>query len=166
MGDYATTTAISELLPQFLSGNSTSSDTAGMNLFSRHIDRAESVVKAFASSRYDVAGFRIATTTTNVPPILRNLSEDIASWNSMRSSYAQDGNLKQVYLDAFERALDILKDIRDGKTKLSFTDGSEVPTRTTRFLTSTDYSHIFNLDDPNSWIVDVDQVNDIADTRA
>lgn len=167
MGVYATTTAISELLPNYLVGNTTTSDTAGTNIFSRHIDRAEGVVMAFSGARYDVAGLRVATTTTNVPVLLRTLSEDIATWFAARGSYVQDGGQKQQYLDAYDKALTMLMDIRDGKTKLVDTTGAEIaPRSAARYLTSTDYTHIINLDDPNSWKVDVDQVNSISSGRS
>lgn len=166
MGDYATTTAISELLPQFLSSNTTTSDAAGTSIYSRHIDRAEAVVKSFAGSRYDLSAFRINTTTTNVPPILRTLSEDITCWFSIRGAYVQDGGIKQEYLDAFNRAYEMLKEIREGLTKLTYTDGSEVPPRSSRFLSSTEsYSHVFNMDDPESWAVDQDQIDDMDTAR-
>lgn len=47
MGEYATTTSISELAPQLLSGNTSTSDAPGVAMFSRHIDRAEGVVKSY-----------------------------------------------------------------------------------------------------------------------
>jgi hypothetical protein len=166
MGIYATTSSISELMPGYLVGNTTASDTVGAALFSRHIDRAEGIVMSTVGARYDVAAFRVGTTTTNVPPMLRTLSEDIACWFAARAAYAQDGNRKQMYLDAFEIAKETLTDIRDGKTKLAYTDGAEVPPRSAaRFLSSTNYTPIFGLDDPESWAVDDDQRNDIADSR-
>lgn len=168
MGDYATTTSISELMPNYLSGNTTTSDAGGANRFSRHIDRAESIVKTYVGARYDVSAFRVGTTTTNVPPVLRTLSEDVACWFAARAAYAQDGELKQAYLSEFERAVGMLEGIRDGKTGLLYTDGSEVPpVASSRFISSTaNYSHVFNLDDPDQWAIDDDQVDDMSDARS
>ena len=167
MGDYATTTSISNLLPQFLVGNSTSSDTANTAVFSAQIDRAENTVKSMAGARYDISAFRFGTTTTNVPPLLRTLSEDMACWFAIRAGYVQDGGRRQEYLDDYKEAKSTLTDIRDGKQVLLYTDGTEVPTRATaRFLSDTDgYSHIFNMDDEESWDVDADLLDDIADER-
>lgn len=166
MGVYATTTAISELIPRFLSGNTTTSDTAGTNIFSRHIDRAEGDVMSYVGSRYDVFGFRVGTTTTNVPVIMRTLSEDIACYYAVRGSYVQDGQLKQEYLDKYEKAMGSLAAIKDGKLGLAYTDGSAVPPRTTRFVSSTqDYTPIFNLDAPENWDIDPDQESDIESAR-
>ena len=168
MGIYATTTSISELVPQYLVGNTTTSDTAGTNIFSRHIDRAEGLVNSFVGARYDASAFRVGTTTTNVPPILRTLSEDIASWLAFRGSYVQDGARRQEYLGSYESAMKMLADIRDGKTKLAYTNGAEVPPRTSaRYLSSTEgYTPVFGLDDPESWAVDPDQIDDMASDRA
>jgi len=166
MGVYATTTAISELVPGFLRGNTTSSDTAGMNLFSRHIDRAEGIVNAYVTAKYSLP-FITATSTTNVPTMVRTLSEDIASWYAARAAYAQDGQRRQEYLDRFEGAIKQLEDIRDGKTKLAYTDGSVVPNRSSaRMLSTTEgYAHVFNMDDPKNWGVDQDQIDDIEGDR-
>lgn len=166
MGDYATTTSISELMPRFLSGNTTTSDAALTAVFSRAIDRAESLVKAYAGVRYDVSGFRVGTTTTNVPPILRTYAEDIACYYAARAAYAQDGNLKQEYLPDYEQAKEELALVRDGKTGLVYTDGSSVPVRTGRYLSSTEgYQPVFDMDDEESWEVDPDQLDDIAGER-
>ena len=53
MGKYATTTSIPNLLPQFLAGNTSASDTAGTALFSKHIDRAESRVDSCITGAED-----------------------------------------------------------------------------------------------------------------
>mgnify|MGYP001603168569 CR=1 FL=1 len=161
MGSYATTTAISELLPQYLVGNTTTSDTAGMNIFSRHVDRTEGIVNAYISARYDI----LALTSTTLPPILRAITEDIASFMSLRGTILQNSDLGTERKQAYDRAWKDLEALRDGDIKLAATNGTEVATRTARMLTSTDYSHIFNLDDPQSWKVDDDQVDDIGDTR-
>lgn len=166
MGVLATTTSISELIPRFLSGNTTTSDTSGTNLFSRHIDRAEGIVMSYAGSRYDVSGFRVSTSTTDVPPILRTLAEDIACYYAIRGSYVQDGQLKQEYVDKYEAAMATLEAIRDGKTGLSYTGGATVAPRTSRFVSSTEeYAPVFNMDKPESWDVDPDQLDDIEDDR-
>lgn len=166
MGEYATTSSISELLPSFLAGNTTTSDTAGVALFSRHIDRAEGVVKSYCGARYDLSGLRVGTTTTNVPPLLRTLSEDIASYFAMRGSYVQDGNQKQAYLDEYKLAMDTLNLIRRGELKLADTSGAELAGRSGRYVSSTqNYSPVFDLDEPESWSVDKDKLDDMESAR-
>ena len=154
MGTYATTTSISELLPNFLRGNTTTSDTAGVNLFSRHIDRAEGVVNSHIRARYSLP-------FTTIPPIIRTLSEDISCWYAARAAYAQDSQLRQEYLDAFQGAMETLKEIREGDLKLAITDGTAVaPLSSNRMLVNTEgYQSTFDMDDPKSWEIDPDYID-------
>ena len=160
MGFYATTTSLSELIPNFLKQNTTTSDTAGTAMFSRHIDRAESVINS-AISRLYILPFIVGTTTTNVPPILRTLTEDIACYYALRSSYTQDGASKNPYLDAYKSAMDMLADLAKGEIKLADTSGSLVAVRSSRYLSDKEgYTPIFGLDDENEWKRDPDEVSD------
>lgn len=136
-------------------------------MFSRHIDRAEGVVNAKVGAYYDPASWTATSASgANVPPLIRTLSEDIASWFALRGGYVQDGQRKEAYLDEYKRALDTLDQITDGKLKLLDTSGSEVGIKTTsRFQSSTEYAHIFNLDSEENWQVDQDQIDDIENTR-
>lgn len=167
MGSYATTTSLSELVPFFLIGNTTSSDTAGTNIFSRHIDRAEGVINSYVTARYSLP-FIIGTTTTNVPPLLRTLSEDIACYYLMRGAYTQDGQNRNEYITEYKLAMETLDLIKEGEIKLSYTDGSMVPTLSnTRVLASSeDYTPIFGLDDPANWARDEDEIDDQESARA
>ena len=160
MGLYATTSSISELLPNFLRGNTTTSDTAGVNLFSRHIDRAEGVVNSYIRARYSLP-FITATTTTNVPPIIRTLTEDITCWYTARASYAQDSQLRQEYLDTFKGAMETLGEIRDGELKLAQTAGTAATVLSAnRMLSSTEgYQSTFDMDKPSAWEVDPDYLD-------
>lgn len=161
MGLYATTTSISELIPNFLSGNTTTSDPAGSSMFSRHIDRAESVVNSYLTSLYSLP-------ISPVPPILRTIAEDIACYFAVRSAYTQDGQNVNQYYPEYKKAMETLELLKDGEIKLSYTDGSTVAVSSTnRFLSSSEnYTPIFNVDDPENWKVDPDQTDDIANARS
>lgn len=166
MGNYATTTSISLLMPGYLSGNTTTSDSEGTAIWDKHVTRAEGVVNGYVANRYDLSSLIIGTTTTNVPPLLRTLTEDIASWFAARGAYAQDGGKRQEYLDDYKLAMEMLKEISDGKRKLAFTDGSLMPINTGRYMSSTEeYAHIINLDPPDNWEVSQTQKDDIDGTR-
>lgn len=160
MGNYATTTSFSSLIPNLLAGNTTTADTAGEAALSAHITRAESIVNSYLSARYSLP-------FTTVPPIVRTLSEDIASWFHIRGVSVQDGQRDNPWYLTYKDDLKILEGIRDGKTQLSLTDGSILgPISTNRFLSSTDgYSRTMDLDDPKNWGVDQDRLDDIADRR-
>lgn len=151
MGNYATTTSLSELIPNFLRQNTTTSDAAGTSMFSRHITRAESVIDSAISRLYTLP-FITGTTTTNVPPILRTLAEDIACYYALRSSYTQDGASKNPYVDSYKTALDTLEDLASGKIKLADTSGSLLAVRASRYLSDKEgYTPIFGLDNQKQW---------------
>lgn len=161
MGSYATTSSLSELIPNFLSGNTTTSDVGGTSLFSRHIDRAESVVNTYITARYSLP-------ISPVPPVLRTLSEDLACYFAVRSAYTQDGQNTNQYYPEYKEAIKTLQALQKGEIKLSYTDGSTVPVATSnRYISSTEnYTPVFGADDPENWKVDTDQVDDQAAARA
>lgn len=160
MGEYATTTSFTNLMPYILAGNSTS-DSSGVDAIKAHIVRAESIVNSYISARYSLP-------FTVVPPILRTISEDITSYFHIRGTSVQDGQRDNPWYTSYKLAIDMLKDIKDGVTPLALTDGSAVgPISTARFLSSTDgYARTFDLDSPESWEVDPDRIDDIKDGRA
>lgn len=160
MGAYATTTSFSELLPNFLKGNTTTSDTFGAAMLSRHIDRAENIVNSYVSTRYSLP-------FTSVPPLVRTLTEDIACYYAIRGSYVQDGERKNEYMDAFKLAMDTLADIKAGLTHLVLSDGSLLnPQASSRYLSSTkDYTPTFDLDTVTSWKLDPERLTDIEGER-
>jgi phage gp36-like protein len=163
MGLYATTTSINLILPGFLKGNTTTSDTAGTNIFDHFITNAESKINSFIAARYDVQGF----TSGSVPPLLRKLTEDIAVYNVIRSTgYRVDD--KNEYLDDFKGAAETLDKLVKGELNLTYTDGSTVAVRsTTRFLSSTEgYTPIAGLDDHQNWKRDEDEIDDTSDARS
>lgn len=167
MGDYATTTSIPALLPNYLRGNSTAVDPAGTAVFSGHITRAESVVNAYIGRRYSLP-FIVGTTTTNVPPILRTISEDLACFYAMRSSFNEDGKIKNPYLDSYQGAMSILEGIGLGTIPLTYTDGSEVPSAAASLAKATtrQYTPVFGLDNATSWRRDPDEVRDTRANRS
>lgn len=160
MGNYATTTSISQLLPYALKTNTTTGDTVGTSNFSKHIDRAEGLVNGYIAGRYSLP-------FTTVPPILITITEDISCYYFIRSTYVQDGQRKNEYADAFKDAIGQLESIRDGKTPLALTNGSLIPQITTsKYLSSTKgYSPTFNEDDPEDWDIDADKLTDIGSER-
>jgi len=160
MGEFATTTSLSELMPFTLKGNTTSADAVGTAIFSRHIDRAEAVINGYIASRY-------ALPLSPVPPAIRTIAEDIACYNYIRAVYVQDGERENNYLQAFKDGIDMLKDIQKGDIQLSNTDGSLVtPLSSSRYKSSTeDYTPIFDLDDDKNWDLGSTRADDIADGR-
>lgn len=158
MGIYATTTTLTLLLPNFLRDNTTTTDREGTSIFGLHIDRAESVVNARVAQRYELP-FSV------VPPLIRTITQDIAAWMAIRGTLNQDGKVKNVYLDSYEKAMDLLEEVVKGSVTLVDTNGTALDTiAEDRFKSSTiNYSPIFGMDDAASWQRDADE---IEDTRA
>lgn len=148
------------LLPWVLKGNTTSTDTEGTANFSKHIDRAEGLVNGYISARYSLP-FAV------VPPIIRSITEDIACYYFIRSTYPQDGERKNEYADMFKVAVSQLEQIRDGKTPVCATDGSIIAQVTTgKFKSSTaNYTPTFGDDDPMNWDNDPTKESDQTGAR-
>lgn len=160
MGSYVSTTSFSMMLPGFLKGNTTTSDTEGTAFMSRQVDLAEGKVNAAIASRYDITGF------SAIPPLLSKLTEDIAIYNILKKSGYRANN-RNEYTDDFRSAEETLKALTDGEMQLTYTNGSMVTSlASSRLLSNTkDYHDIFNLDDETNWDVDSTRLDDISDTR-
>jgi phage gp36-like protein len=161
MGRYATVTSLALLLPGFAEGDTITVDEVAKNRFSKHIDRAESLVDAAIGRKYALPFISEGdTTTTNVPPAIRTLSEDIACYFAMRGSFSQDGKTKNPYLDDYERALETLEKIALGTMPLVYTGGSEVPANSSSLIMSSTktFRPVFGLDDAVDWRRDPDEV--------
>jgi hypothetical protein len=166
MGRYATSTSISLLLPNWLSTNTTTGDTYGTNIWSLSSDQAEGEVNASLVARYDPSTWT-STGSPAIPPLVIKLTQDLACLYAVRAAMTQDTQIKNANWDSWERAHQTLQDIRDGLTKLTYTDGSLVPTRSTsKIISSTiSYPHIFALDNERSWNVGANQIDDIKSER-
>jgi len=160
MGKYVTTTSISNWLPNYLKGNTTTSDTAGTAFFSECIDDAEATTDSAIAKRY-------ALPLTPVPPLLRTITKDIACWRAIRNGFTQEGRVKNVYLDDYNRAMDMLDNLMSGKIQLADTAGSVIATNSSgKFLSSDDtYVPAINQDDEKAWAVDPDKADAITDGR-
>ena len=123
-------------------------------------------MNAAVSVRYTLP-FTVGTTTTNVPPLLRTLSEDIACGYALRGSFAQDGASRNQYPESYFSALEMLKQIEKGEIVLTDTGGSVLPTRSnTRILSSAEnYTPIFGLDESTDWARDETEIADQENAR-
>lgn len=161
MGSYVTTTSISLMLPGFLKDNTTSSDTEGTNIVNRQINNAEAIVNATIAPYYSISGFTVT------PPLLRKLSEDITIYNVIKAT-GYRANDRNEYLDDYRAAFDLLNEIKEGKIKLTYTDGSSVAVlASNRFLSSADgYTPVFGLDSQTNWERDQDEIDDQDTARS
>ena len=160
MGVYVSSTAYSLMLPGFLKGNTTSSDTFGTSMFDRQVLNAEGLVNACIAPYYSIADF------TAIPPLLRKLTEDIAIYNVIKATgYRADD--RNEYLVDFRSAIDTLNEIKEGKIKLTDTAGATLPViSSSRFLSDkTGFTPIFGLDAPFCWKRDDDEIDETDASR-
>lgn len=161
MGTYATNTTFETLLNQFFRENEISFDPEGREMIDTAIPRAEATVNAALARRYSLP-------FTATPPEVKRITEDIASYYLIRASHWQtSGATKNDYLEEFKTAFEDLKAIATGESSLADSTGSLIPVNTSGLFKSSseNYSQIFDVDDPDSWAVDEDRLDDIEDAR-
>lgn len=162
MGSYATTSSLAQILPNAMSGNTTSSDSEAVATFSKHIDRAEGDINGVIAGRFSLP-------FTTVPPSIRSWSEDLACFYFLRAAISQDGRVgdssAKMFLDAYDR----LQDAREKGFKeiLTLTDGSVLsPITTGRYKSSTENEGaVFDLDTATAWKPDGDRLDRAGDAR-
>jgi len=164
MGKYFTTTSIPIVLPGFLKGDTTTSDTNGVEIFSRAIENTEGYINSVLAKRYDMSDL----TTTSIPPLLRMLTENLAIYEVLKKT-GYRANERNEFLDDFKNAKDLLMQIAEGDIDLAYTDGSVVPVSSSEISkmksTTEDYHAITNLDNEVNWKVDDDQLDEIENER-
>lgn len=164
MGKYFSTSSISIVLPGFLKGDTTTSDTNGVAIFARAIENTEGYIDSVISRRYEVADF----TTTSIPPLLRMITENLSIYEVLKKT-GYRANDRNAFLDDFKNAQDLLEKIAEGEINLAYTDGSLFPISSSEVSrlksTTEDYHAITNLDDEQDWEVDKDQLDAIETER-
>jgi phage gp36-like protein len=157
MGSYANTTNMKARFPGFPQ-SSTTFDT----VLSDNITRAESVVNASIARRYGLP-------FTTVPPYIITIAEDLSAGYAYRSSFMRDShNTSEWQEELVDKAMDMLKEIKDGDIDLVDTSGNIISERSTRTVITSnteDYTLAFGLDTSTSWRVDPDRLSDIATDR-
>lgn len=159
MGVYASTTAMSLLLPGWFTGNTSSSDAEGLKIIEHHINRAESHVHSALGNRYSLP-------FSPVPPAIRTMVEDISVYYALRAGGSRQGQLNE-YVEEYKRAFENLNKIAEGDMVLVNTDGSIVSVLASNRMLSNTVGHelILNIDDPKKWRPTKAEDDDVADTR-
>lgn len=160
MGSYATITSISNKLPDFLEGNTTTSDSKGKDTFSVYIDKAEAEFNAVAAKRYSLP-------FSTVPPLAREISFNIAAFYTIRAFSSRDWPNRNEMLDDFAMGgHDLLKKLESGDIKLTATNGSLIdPISTYAQSNRTGEDSVFELDDPGNWRADKNRLDNLDNAR-
>ncbi len=164
---YSTNTTILTLLPGMPQTSTSNGYTATTTLIDEHINRADNVINAKIAQRYAVGSFN---TSGSVPPLLKTISEDIASYFTFRSEFGGDNQNDNEWTDKFKDAIELLDQLREGDIDLVNTTGSIIDERTTSAVdiissTHIDYQPFFDEDSVTSWKVDDDKISSIEDNR-
>lgn len=157
---FATTTTL------FIKMVGTTQNSATVSLASCCIYDAENEIKKRLAKRYDFSAAPFISAST-YPPMIVSLCETLAIGyfyeNTARGS-------KESYLRSdkyIKRAMENIEQLQNGDAQLIDTTGvpvTEIEGDWTVYATEP-YSKTFNEDDPESWTVSQDKLDDIADER-
>jgi hypothetical protein len=126
------------------------------------IQKAEFKVKSIIGLRYDV-------NFTSVPPLLKNLTIDLAATYIYRVAFQSTSLLPNQNNEAIEeKIMQQLRDIADGKELLYDENDTLISQKSgmgTMNSSTSQYTPTFDMDTERTWEVDPDLLDDIADTR-
>jgi phage gp36-like protein len=161
MGLYATVTSISNYLPDFLDGNTTTSDKLGTDVFSACIGKAEAMFNAAIAQRYS-----LPFNANLIPPLARELCFDMAAYFAIRGFSSRDWPNRNEMLDDFKLAFDELDKLAKGEKYLCDTQGTLISRNTDMMATNREgQGAVFDLDDPKEWEVSQNRLDEIDDAR-
>ncbi len=145
----------------------TTFDSATTSLAQLCITDAENELRKRLSKRYDfsIAPFLLYST---VPPMVITLAETLAV-GYMYENMSRGGKEANARADRYiKRAMENITDLLEGSAQLVTSAGVLVDeiSGDWRTLSSTDnYSPTFNEDDPDSWAVSSNKLDDISSER-
>jgi len=161
MPTFCTTTSLNTLMVD------TTFDSLTTALASQCITQAENKIREKMSERYDTSADAWQT-STSTPPIVTTWCEWL-SQGYMYEGMSRGGESAFTRADRFiDKAMNNMDHVLDYKANVVDTIGSAIPDASTAFqvLSNTkDYHDTFAEDDPLSWSVDSDKLDDIATSR-
>ena len=162
---YSTNTTITLLLPGLPQTTTATGHSATIAVIDQHIARADNIINGKIAMRYNVSSL-----ASNVPPLLKTISEDITSYYSYRSFFSSDNQNFNDWTDKFKEAMALLDEIREGDMSLVDSSGNiidEISTSQVDKIESTtqNYQSFFDEDDVTEWAVDSDKLDSIEDNR-
>lgn len=155
---YSTSTSIYTMLPGL---NTSAANDAIINQYK---DRVKGKIDNFIIGLYDPSGWTSASST---PPGITQISDAIIAMWIMRSLFTRDGQNKNDWVEELGKmAIMDLKKIASGELKLADNSGKRVNTSIQMIESTTeDYHPVFDIDEPEDWTLDSDQLEDISDDR-
>jgi len=125
----------------------------------QNIREADAIIDGYLAG----AGYTLPFDTT--PDLCRTIATSLAAWGCGRDVYARTGKEIPERIESdYEKAMQWLDMIADGKMKVVESDGTAGPTR--QILSSTeDYQPTFDMDPVEDSVVDPDRLDDIDGNR-
>lgn len=166
MATYCTTTSLQTLMV------GTTFDTATTALAGEAIAQAETDINAKLSKRYDISSSYFQTTTAT-PPLIQTICKRRALGYTYEALARGAGPSSEVFTRAeryIKSTTDVLDAIASYQVHLLDSAGSVIPEASNgnfQILSSTeDYAATFNEDDPLSWKIDDEKLDDIDSERS
>jgi len=155
---YSTSTSIYTMLPGL------TNNTANTAIIDQYITRVKGKIDNYVIGLYSPGDW---TTAASTPPGIIQISDSIVAMWTMRSLFTRDGqNVNNWVAELGKQALEDLEKIASGEINLVNNSSSREGIHTQISSDTEDYTPIFNLDEPEDWIIDNDQLDDISDDRA
>lgn len=157
---YSTITNILPMIPKLPQSTTASGYSVTVNIVGKHITRADALVDSYVSKRYSLP-------FSNVPPIVRAISEDITAYYTFRSFFTQDNSNKTDYFaELKDDAMATLKMIGDGDLQLVNTAGSIIEFLSNFEVDSThNHQPFFDIDNSTDWEFNTDLLDSVKDGR-
>jgi len=126
------------------------------------ITDAERVINNALISRYAVP-----FSSDNVPPLINQLTKELASYYILRTIYTRDNVEKSEWVQEYKTNVDKqLQDLVTRKINLIDANGDLVGESEASVESNTeDYTPTFDVDEPENWKQDEDKLDDISDAR-
>ena len=139
---------------QVLTGVGT--DVMGTEAVASHINRADAIIDTKLGARFNVP-------FETIPPIVKTISTDIASFYVMRTLYtAESQNKSDWTLDLYNHANRVLDKMSTGELPLLDASGNTLSVRAEEVKSTTQpYTPIFDMGKEIDWRVDPDLISDI-----
>ncbi len=166
MSLYVDEARVAKYMPQLpVSGEA--DYTASAALITQAIEEAEAVVDSHLGVKYS-----LPLDTDHIPPMVREIATNISVHKAYTFLYPMDNIASNVFSERYQtwekNAYAMLELITDNKLVLTLTNGSLLSPKTTTpdvKGSHSDYSPTFDVDDPDQWCVDSDNLTAIADDR-
>lgn len=157
---YADTATVLKIVP----GITTINDSAASDALNEHVRRADAIINGKLARRYAVP-----FTSTAVPPLVREIAEDISAAMLFRSLFSRDSQNKNNNLEEQkDEAFKLLDELSQYDIDLVNTAGTLLAEKNVGTLVDSsteNFFPVFDVGSVTSQIIDPDRLKDIADKK-